>query len=442
MARFIKDSVEVANSTTAAPTAQTSAASKPAAAGGGTLRADALSLEVPVKVHGSRATEVARGVAPHTEPFEEETGTMIVFPHGGVLRMSTPVTASQMLVVTNLKTRQDAICRVVKVRTFTNMQGYVEVEFTHKQEGYWGVQFSAGSPVAPVAAAPPAVSTSPVIPAPVVSAPVPKPPVVVPAPPPVVTPVKDVQPVLSTPAVSPVIAPPPVTPTAAPIVNAPVAQVTQAPLPPPTFVPPPPPPPAVAPRVNQSTYVPPPPAPPAPKQETPFVWIGTQEEVQPAADLTSTLKAGSAGLSSKPVAPVRPAPVAEAPALELPKIELPKIENLQSLIPVEEDAAPQLSGVLPFPDASAPAPAAQLTLSELRGDEVAPVASSSAISATAAGGIEEQAPAVEEKPAESSRAVFGSLSGGASFGAARSSSATRLESALDSTEEAQAAPRS
>ncbi len=109
---------------------------------------------------------------------------------------------------------------------------------------------------------------------------------------------------------------------------------------------------------------------------------------------------------------------------------------------MEEDVPPQLSGVLPFPDASAPAPAAQLTLSELRGDEVAPVASSSAISATAAAGIEEQAPAVEEKPAESSRAVFGSLSGGASFGAARSSSATRLESALDSTEEAQAAPRS
>ena len=444
MAPLTKDSVELAGSASevASPRPAAPQAKPITPAAGGQLRADARSVEIPVKVHGSRVSDAPAGSAPRTEPFEEQTSTMIVFPQGSVIRMSTAVTVGQMLVVTNLKTRQDAICRVVKVRTFTNMQGYVEVEFTHKQEGYWGVQFSAGSPAAPVAAAPPAVSTSPVIPAPVVSAPAPKPPVVVPAPPPVVTPVKEVQPVLSTPAVSPVIAPPPVTPTAAPIVNAPVAQVTQAPLPPPTFVPPPPPPPAVAPRVNQSTYVPPPPAPPATKQETPFVWIGTQEEVQPAADLTSTLKAGSAGLSSRPVAPVRPAPVTEAPALELPKIELPKIENLQSLIPVEEDVAPQLSGVLPFPDASAPVPAAQLTLSELRGDEVAPVASSSAISATAAAGIEEQAPAIEEKPAESSRAVFGSLSGGVSFGAARSSSATRLESALDSTEEAQAAPRS
>jgi len=56
------------------------------------LRADAVSLDVPVKVHGSRVTEVVRGVTPHTEPFEEESSTMIVFPHGGVVRMATAVT--------------------------------------------------------------------------------------------------------------------------------------------------------------------------------------------------------------------------------------------------------------------------------------------------------------------------------------------------------------
>jgi protein TonB len=451
MAPLTKDSVEVAGSASdvassrpAAP--QTKPTTPPA---GGQLRADARSVEIPVKVHGSRVSDAPAGSAPRTEPFEEQTSTMIVFPQGSVIRMSTAVTVGQMLVVTNLKTRQDAICRVVKVRTFTNMQGYVEVEFTHKQEGYWGVQFSAGTPAAPVATVPPAISSSPVIPTPVVSAPVTKPPVVVPAPTPVVTPVKEVPQVLSTPVVSPVpsvvipvVAPPPVVPPAAPKVSAPVAKnATPTTLPPPTFVPPPPPPPAVAPPVVQSTYVPPPPAPPAAKQETPFVWIGTQEEVQPAADSTLTHKAGGTGLSSKPVAPVRPAPVVEAPSLALPKIELPKIENLQSPAPVEEPVHENLSGVLPFPDAATPAPTAQLTLSELRGDELAPASSATTIAADAATSIQEQAASVEEKPAESSRAVFGSLSGGASFGAARSSSA-RLESALDSTEEAQEAPRS
>jgi periplasmic protein TonB len=111
----------------------------------GHLRADAVSLEISVKVHGSRVTEVVRGIAPSTEPFEEQTTTMIVFPQGGVLRMSTTVNVGQMLVLTNLKSRQDAICRVVKVRTFTNLQGYVEVEFTHAQPGYWGAQFQSDS---------------------------------------------------------------------------------------------------------------------------------------------------------------------------------------------------------------------------------------------------------------------------------------------------------
>src|SRR5580704_2018963 len=107
------------------------------------LRADAVSLDVPVRVHGSRVTDVVRGVTPHTEPFEEETSTMIVFPQGGVVRMNTGVSVGQMLVLTNQKTKQDAICRVVKVRANSPTQSYVEVEFTHRQAGYWGVHFSA-----------------------------------------------------------------------------------------------------------------------------------------------------------------------------------------------------------------------------------------------------------------------------------------------------------
>jgi periplasmic protein TonB len=121
------------------------------------LRADAVSLDVPVKVHGSRVTEVVRGVTPHTEPFEEETSTMIVFPHGGVVRMATVVSVGQMLVLTNLRTSQDAICRVVKVRAYSSTQAYVEVEFTHRQQGYWGVHFPADDedPTASLAPAPP-----------------------------------------------------------------------------------------------------------------------------------------------------------------------------------------------------------------------------------------------------------------------------------------------
>jgi TonB family protein len=107
------------------------------------LHSDAVSLEVPLKVHGSKVP--ARGAAPHPEPFEEETSSMIVFPHGGVLRMATSVNAGQMLVLTNLKSRQDAICRVIKVRSYSKSSSYVEVEFTHRQPGFWGVYFESDS---------------------------------------------------------------------------------------------------------------------------------------------------------------------------------------------------------------------------------------------------------------------------------------------------------
>jgi TonB family protein len=138
----LKDTLEAA--TPVAETALAQASERKADAGG--LRADAVSLDVPVKVHGSRIKEVVREITPHTEPFEEQTATLIVFPQGGVVRMSTPVTAGQMVVLTNLKSGHDAICRVVKVRACPPSQSYVEVEFTHRQPGYWGVHFASDAP--------------------------------------------------------------------------------------------------------------------------------------------------------------------------------------------------------------------------------------------------------------------------------------------------------
>jgi periplasmic protein TonB len=124
------------------------------------MRSDAVSLEVPVKVHGSRVDGAASGATSKSEPFEEQTSTMIVFPQGGVLKMATPVKAGQMMVVTNLKSGHDSICRVIQVRAYGQGQSYVEIEFTHRQPGYWGVYFPSDGPEvanqsAPVSPAPP-----------------------------------------------------------------------------------------------------------------------------------------------------------------------------------------------------------------------------------------------------------------------------------------------
>jgi TonB family protein len=406
MAPLIKDSPDVANTTAAAPSAQASVPPKPAAAGG-TLRANALSLEVPVKVHGSRVTEVARGAAPHTEPFEEETGTMIVFPHGGVLRMSTVVTAGQMLVVTNLKTRQDAICRVVKVRTFSNMQGYVEVEFTHQQPGYWGVHFpSEGPAAAPTAAieiAPLSSAADPVVipEAPVKAAPMQN----------VSAPVAPIAPAAPVSFVAP--APTSVAPPTAVVAPPPVAPVV--PFTPVAFDPPPPPP-----------VIPVAPS----KPEPAFISLGTQEKVQPAAS---------------PASPELFAPVSHvAPAPTRPESVLPTFISEPAGTSVAHDAVPGTP--VDFPAAPQAAAPASLTMTELRGDQRGTVVIAPADASAAIAGAEQHAAEAAEAPAQSSRAVFGSFSGGTSLSGGHGVPVDAFGARLDSSSEAGAehagAPRS
>ncbi|MFZ3217428.1 MAG: TonB family protein [Candidatus Acidiferrales bacterium] len=375
MAPLIKDSSDVASSTAEIPPSPAGAPSKQAAASAGHSRADALSLEVPVKVHGSRVTDVARGVAPRTEPFEEETGTMIVFPQGGVLRMSTAVAVSQMLVVTNLKTRQDAICRVVKVRTFTNMQGYVEVEFTHQQPGYWGVHFPSEGPApansleAPFSAPIPANGPAQVSHA-------------TSAPPSVVAPAPRAAPVL--------VAPPPV-----------------------SFVP----------------AIPAAPAPPS-KPEHAFISLGTQEKVQPAASATSVTPA-------ERISPVPPAASHTQTESVLPAFAPEPLHTS-----VASDAI--LASPIDFPPAPPAAPPSALTMTELRGDQrgIAVVPAADAAEPIAA---DEQSSSAADAPAISSRAVFGSFSGGialsGSHPASADASSVHLDSASAASIELAAAPR-
>jgi TonB family protein len=405
MAPLIKDSVDVANSTTVAPPSQTSSPQKPAAPSGPTLRADALSLEVPVKVHGSRVTEVARGAAPHTEPFEEETGTMIVFPHGGVLRMSTAVTASQMLVVTNLKTRQDAICRVIKVRTFSNMQGYVEVEFTHQQPGYWGVHFpSEGSAQASASESAPVITPA----APVVIPEVPAKPA----------------PVQAGPTAAPFVAAPP--PQAVTISTPPV--VTPAPPPPVVMTPVQPPAAPVAPAASNPP-VPVIPAPPS-KPEPTFISFGTQEKVQPFAS-TTTVTAAERIAQSSNATPARTRPEPVLPTFDPETLESTPARDAHSVAAIDLLAAPQ----------AAPPPPS-LTMTELRGDQLnvqrgtamAPPAEASKAVAT----VQEPTTDAADVPAQSSRAVFGSFSGGTALSGSHAVPVDAFGAHLDSSHDASA----
>jgi len=290
MAPLTKDTLEATNS--AAESAASQAASQPKSASGH-MRSDALSLEVAVRVHGSKVKEVVLGTTPHTEPFEEQTSTMIIFPQGGVLRMNTSVTVGQMLVLTNLKSRQDAICRVVKIRPNANLAAYIEVEFTQRQPGYWGVPFPSDADAAPakVTTPAPAASGSSEF----------------------SEKTKPASDFSSAPAPSPSAA------MSKPIESDSIPKESK-----PVYVQPPPP---------AERFV------PAQRPEPSFISIGSQEEVQPAASSTSQL--GRKHGSFTPTSPKSPAPIdipsapPAAPPATLSKSELRG----------DDDAAPSIAAL-------------------------------------------------------------------------------------------------
>ena len=102
--------------------------------------------EIPVSVQGSRPMPAVGGVEQAPVPFVEQTKTVIVFANGAVVRLTEGVFPGQILIVKNLKTDREAACRVISSKSIGNVQGYVEVEFTHSTSAFWEGNGAAPSP--------------------------------------------------------------------------------------------------------------------------------------------------------------------------------------------------------------------------------------------------------------------------------------------------------
>jgi TonB family protein len=352
MAPASKDILEIASPAAGSPVSQSSA---PTSSSSSASRSEVVSLEIPVKVHGSRVTQVVGGVTPSTEPFEEQTQTMIVFPEGAVVKLSTGVNAGQMLVLTNLKTRQDAICRVLKVRPNPNGANYVEVEFTHRQPGYWGISFPSDAGAEPKK-------------------------VVLP-PPPVAAEAKPKE----APPSNISWAPAPSAPSAAP------PKPVQAAPPPPVVKP------AAAPATPSKLS-----SPPAPRPEPAFISIGTQEEVQPAASATAATKPGKM-LESELEKLIAPAPKNE-PATELPPAAAPPEVSLTELQGDAKIEAPALfSAVSAAPEETEASPATAQATAASSGRIFGRFAGSTALDSASAAQAEEPSARLDFSGAASSR---------------------------------------
>jgi TonB family protein len=93
--------------------------------------------ETPVTATGARPGESSE----KRELFTEATTTALVFPNGGVIRLSVAVTPGQLLFLTNQQSRREVVTQVIRRRNNPSAGYYVELEFTEASPGFWGVEF-------------------------------------------------------------------------------------------------------------------------------------------------------------------------------------------------------------------------------------------------------------------------------------------------------------
>jgi periplasmic protein TonB len=147
MAPILKEADAPATTATTTATAPVSPASK--SPNETPTRPQPVALEIPVTVNGARTVEGSD----KREPFAETTQTVLVFPHGAVIRIATTLAPGQLIFLTNEKTKKEVVCQVVKSRSGGSASGYVELLFTEPAPAFWGLRLP-GTVAAPPVTAP------------------------------------------------------------------------------------------------------------------------------------------------------------------------------------------------------------------------------------------------------------------------------------------------
>ncbi|MFZ0883321.1 MAG: PilZ domain-containing protein [Candidatus Acidiferrales bacterium] len=90
-------------------------------------RAQRLPITMPVLVYG-RVGEA---------PFFEPTETINVSARGGLVPISASVARQQELILTNMQTEEDLLCRVVRLIRSERGQMLAGLEFMHAAPSFW-----------------------------------------------------------------------------------------------------------------------------------------------------------------------------------------------------------------------------------------------------------------------------------------------------------------
>src|ERR1700747_2503536 len=94
-----------------------------------------VAASMPVLVYGHSA---------HA-PFAEPATTMNVSRTGGLVPLSNQVIRFQKLIVTNLQTDEDAICRVARFIRTDDGHNFVALEFLRPTPHFWAIDFAGDS---------------------------------------------------------------------------------------------------------------------------------------------------------------------------------------------------------------------------------------------------------------------------------------------------------
>jgi hypothetical protein len=95
-------------------------------------RSERVMLQIPVTV----LTE-----SPDRVPMEEETRTLVVNAHGGLMKLKTEVLVGQPMILLNPQTGIEQSCRVVRIEQPSPDYFAVAFEFDRPSPKFWPVVF-------------------------------------------------------------------------------------------------------------------------------------------------------------------------------------------------------------------------------------------------------------------------------------------------------------
>ncbi len=105
---------------------------RPADSGTTSRRSGRVLLNVPVIVQGEGAD---------SQPFQEETHTLVVNVHGALITLATRVEEGKELAVTNKNTQHVEVCRVTYLGPTHAGKTQVGIEFRRPAPNFWQILF-------------------------------------------------------------------------------------------------------------------------------------------------------------------------------------------------------------------------------------------------------------------------------------------------------------